>query len=379
MSAVQWLLWFSLGIIIYVWAGYPLLVFLLARVFSRKRKPIGQTVNPFVSIIVPVHDEEQKIAAKLENCLELLYPPERLEILVASDKSTDGTCEIVRSFITRDARIQWLQSDSRVGKSGVQNLAARHARGNLLLFTDANTIMPPRVLRTMVDHLADRRVGLSTATVLFGHAKDTVDKGQGFYWHYELFLRFAESALGILATGSGQALLVRRELFQPLPSCYGDDCIMPLDVRAQGYKVIQGREAIVYDAMPQGIEGELRARIRMTARNWTGTLSRPALLNPLWFPLTALGLISHKLLRWLTPFFLAIIFVCNTLLALQRQFVFLWSLQAVFYLSALVGWQLTRRQRPAWVFGYSFSFCLANVGFLLGMVKALRNQKIVAY
>jgi len=379
MNAVQWLLWFSLGIIIYVWIGYPLLVFLLASVFSRKCEPVGHTVNPFVSIIVPVHDEEQKIAAKLENCLELLYPPERLEIVVASDNSTDGTKEIVRRFIASDSRVQWLQSDCRVGKSGVQNLAARHARGDLLLFTDANTIMPPRALRTMVDHLADPKIGLSTATVLFGQAQDAVEKGQGFYWRYELFLRFAESDLGVLATGSGQALLVRRELFQPLPNCYGDDCIMPLDVRAQGYKVIQGQEVIVYDAMPQGIEGELRARIRMTARNWAGTLSRAALLNPLRFPLTALGLISHKLLRWLTPFFLAIIFLCNTLLALQRQFVFLWSLQAVFYLSALVGWQLTRRQRPAWVFGYSFSFCLANVGFLLGMVKALRNQKIVAY
>ena len=379
MTPVHWLLWFSLGIIIYVWVGYPFLVFLLASVFSRKRNSLEQPECPFISIIVPVHDEEQKIAAKLENCLELLYPPDRLEILVASDNSTDRTEEIVRRFIARDPRIQWLQSDSRVGKSGVQNLAARHARGNLLLFTDANTAMPPGVLRTMVDHLSDPRVGLSTATVFFGHAKGVVQKGQGFYWRYELFLRFAESDLGILATGSGPALLVRRELFQPLPSCYGDDCIMPLDVRAQGYRVIQEREATVYDAMPHGIEGELRARIRMTARNWSGTLSRPAVLNPLRFPLTALGLISHKLLRWLTPFFLAIIFACNTLLALQGQFILLWCLQVVFYLSALVGWQLTRKQRSAGVFGYSFSFCLANVGFLLGMVKAFRNQKIVAY
>ena len=379
MSAIHWLLWFSLGLIIYVWAGYPLLVFLLAGVFSRKRNSVEQSKDPFVSIIVPVHDEEQKITAKLENCLELLYPPDRFEILVASDNSTDRTEEIVRSFAVRDSRIQWLQSHGRVGKSGVQNLAARHARGDLLLFTDANTAMPSPVLRTMADHFADPKVGLSTATVLFGHAKDAVEKGQGFYWRYELFLRFAESDLGILATGSGQALLLRRKLFQPLPSCYGDDCIMPLDVRAQGYKIIQEREATVYDAMPHSIEGELRARIRMTARNWAGTLSRPALLNPLRFPFTALGLISHKLLRWLTPFFLAIIFLCNTLLVLQRQFIFLWCLQAVFYLSALVGWQLARRQRRAWVFGYSFSFCLANVGFLLGMVKAFRNQKIVAY
>lgn len=231
----------------------------------------------------------------------------------------------------------------------------------------------------MVNDLADPRVGLTTATVLFGEAEDAVEKGQGFYWRYELLLRYAESDLEMLATGSGQALLVRRELFRPLPSCYGDDCIMPLDVRAQGYKVVQRRDAAVFDVMPHTIEGELRARIRMTARNWTGTLSRPAVLNPLRFPLTALGLVSHKLLRWLTPFFLAAAFLFNTLLALNGQLVFVWCLQALFYVSALIGWVLAKKQRRAWVFGYSFSFCLANVGFLLGTLKAFRNQKIVAY
>jgi cellulose synthase/poly-beta-1,6-N-acetylglucosamine synthase-like glycosyltransferase len=379
MTAVYSLLWLSLGVVIYVWVAYPLLLFLAAWLFSQKRNTRERAGDPFVSIIVPVHNEEQKIAAKLENCLDLDYPPERVEILVASDGSTDGTEENVRRSAARDCRVQWLQSDSRVGKSGVQNLAARHARGDLLFFTDANTTMPPAVLGTMVDHLADPRVGLSTATVVFGHPKSAVEKGQGFYWRYERFLRSAESDLGILATGSGQALLVRRELFRPLPACYGDDCIMPLDVRSQGYRVIQEPDATVFDTMPHSIGGELRARIRMTARNWAGTLSRPALLNPLRFPFTALGLVSHKLLRWLTPFFLGSIFVCSTLLALQRQFIFLWFLQAVFYFSALVGWQMARRHRPAGVFGYSFSFCLANVGFLLGMVKAFRNQKIVAY
>ena len=379
MTVVSFLFWLSLGFVIHVWVGYPLLVFALASIFSRKHTRSVHASDPFVSVIVPVHNEEQKIASKLRDCLELLYPQDRLEIIVASDGSTDGTEEIVRSFAAQDSRIQWLQSDSRLGKSGVQNLAVEHARGDVLFFTDANTAVPPGALRTMVANLADPKVGLSTATVLFGHPEDAVEKGQGFYWRYELFLRSAESDVGILATGSGQALLVRRELFRPLPNCYGDDCIIPLDVRAQGYRVVQDREAKVFDAMPHSIEGELRARIRMTARNWTGTLSRPAVLNPLAFPLTSLGLISHKLLRWLTPFFLALILVCNSLLTLQGRFVLLWWLQVVFYLSALIGWALARKQRPAWVFGYSFSFCLANVGFLLGMVKAFRNQKIVAY
>ncbi|HLZ41002.1 MAG TPA: glycosyltransferase [Candidatus Sulfotelmatobacter sp.] len=379
MTMVSWIFWTVLGVTVYVWAAYPLLVFLLASIFGRKRSPVEESSISFVSIIIAVHNEEQQIARKLDNCLGLAYSADRLEIIVASDGSTDRTEEIVRGYAARDARIRWLPSESRVGKSGVQNLAAQHAQGDLLFFTDANTTMPSSVLRRMVDDLADPRVGLSTATVLFGGAEDAVEKGQGFYWRYELLLRYAESDLGILATGSGQALLVRRELFRPLPSCYGDDCIMPLDVRAQGYKVVQRRDATVFDVMPHTIEGELRARIRMTARNWTGTLARPSVLNPLRFPLTALGLVSHKLLRWLTPFCLAAAFLFNTLLAMKGQLVLMWWLQAVFYFSALIGWVLAKKQRRSWVFGYSFSFCLANVGFLLGTMKAFRNQKIVAY
>jgi cellulose synthase/poly-beta-1,6-N-acetylglucosamine synthase-like glycosyltransferase len=379
MTTVYWVLLFSLGAVTYVWVGYPLFVFALASLFSRKRLPTVRSDDPFVSIIIPAHNEENKIATKLRDCLDLLYPHDRFEIIVASDGSTDKTEEIVSRFAAQDSRIHWLRSETRVGKSGVQNLAAHSARGEFLFFTDANTAMPPGVLRTMLENMTDPQVGLSTATVLFGRPNDTVEKGQGFYWRYELFLRSAESDLGILATGSGQALLVRRELFRPLPPYSGDDCIIPLDVRAQGYRVIQEHEANVYDAMPHSIDGELRARIRMTARNWAGTLSRPAVLNPLQFPLTSLGLLSHKLLRWLTPFLLATIFLCNTLLALGGTLLPLFWLQLAFYLSALVGWQLTRKQRPAWFFGYSFSFCLANVGFLLGMVKAFRNQKIAAY
>ena len=370
---------FSAGVVVYTWIIYPVLL----RLFNLLRPRISKTAPlealPFVSIIIAVHNEQETIAEKLQNCLSLDYPHARLEIIVASDGSADRTAEIVRCLAARDSRISWIESVRRVGKSGVQNLAAGGARGDVFLFTDARTGMPPGVLRKLICSLADREVGLVTATVFFGHSENAVEKGQGFYWRYELFLRAAESDLGILATGSGQALLVRRELFRPLPTCYGDDCIMPLDVRLQGYRVVQDREAIVFDTMPHSIEGELRARIRMTARNWTGTLARPALLNPLRFPLTSAGLVSHKLLRWLTPFFLAAILLSSALLAIEGEGSALWWLQAAFYLSALIGWRLARMQRPAWVFGYPFSFCLANVGFLLGIVKAFRNQKIVAY
>lgn len=331
-----------------------------------------------MSIIVAVYNEELQIEAKLDDCLALAYPSDRMEILVASDGSTDRTEDIVKEYALRDPRVFLLRSD-RTGKSGAQNSAVQHARGEILVFSDAGTRTQPNLLETLIGNFADARVGLATGVVYFGHPGEAVLRGQGFYWRYEYFLRQAESDLGILSTGTGTSLAMRRELFQPMASCYGDDCILPLDVRLQGYRVVQDPAAIVFDTMPHTVEGELRARVRMTARNWTGTLSRPALLNPLRFPLTSLGLVSHKLLRWLTPILLATIFILNTLLIFRHQQLFLWIMQMVFYAAALVGWISTRMKRPAGIFAYPFSFCLANVGFLLGLLKAVRAEKITAY
>jgi cellulose synthase/poly-beta-1,6-N-acetylglucosamine synthase-like glycosyltransferase len=379
------LLLVTILIVVYTWVGYPALLRLL-RLFRGRALAHGgaafddgAAAKPFVSIIVPAHDEGKRIAAKLRNCLELAYPADRLEILVASDGSTDTTEEIVEEFAARDARIRLLRGAGRMGKSGVQNLAAREAKGELFFLTDAETCARPDVLAVLVSNFADPEVGLATATLHLREPSGAIAKGQGLYWGYELFLRQAESDLGTLATSSGAALAIRRELFVPMQACYGDDCILPLDVRLQGYRVIQDPRAIVFDAFPHSIQGELRARARMVARNWTGTLSRPAILNPLRFPATAWGLVSHKFLRWLTPFFLAGLFFASTTSLLHGRFVLLWLLQAGFYGSAWVGWLLTRSGRRTRVLALPFAFCLANVGFLLGVLRALRGQTVVGY
>jgi cellulose synthase/poly-beta-1,6-N-acetylglucosamine synthase-like glycosyltransferase len=368
-----------IALVAYVWILYPGLLLLLRPLGARPVTRLDQAEKPSVTVIVPVHNEETRIRRKLEDCLSLDYPRDRLEILVVSDNSSDATEAIVGEVAGRDPRIRLLRTQGRAGKSGAQNLAAEQARGQLLFLTDANTRTGPDTLKGLVQNFSDPRVGLVSATVHFGEPMDAVAKGQGLYWRYEYSLRQAESDLGCLATGGGQAMMIRKDLFRSIPPIYGDDCILPLDVRLQGYRVLNDPCVIVFDASPTTIAGELRARVRMTARNWTGTLSRAALLNPFHFPLTALGLVSHKLLRWLSPFLLALVLILNAALALNHRLVVLALVQVIFYASALVGWLLTRRERPAGFFAYPFSFCLANVGFLLGIVKAFRNQKIVAY
>lgn len=378
MIWVQNLLFISVFILFYTWVAYPAFLLLLQWKWARPVLPVESTEQPFVSIIVPAHNEEEGIGAKLEDCFRLVYPRRLMEIIIVSDGSTDRTEEDVAAFAAADSRIRLLRTE-RVGKSCAQNNAFEQAKGDVLFFTDVNTRTRPDLLELLVKNFRDPEVGMVTAKVYFGQHEDAVSNGQGLYWRYELFLRSAESAIGILATGSGQALAMRRSLFRPLAPFYGDDCVLPLDVRLQGYRVVQDTQAIVFDTMPHSIEGELRARVRMTARNWTGTLSRAGLLNPFQFPLTAWALISHKLLRWLTPFFLISCFFANTVLLHRSQFLFLWIMQMIFYVAAFVGWFRTRRARRAWFFAYPFSFCLANLGFFLGLVKVVRNQKIAAY
>jgi cellulose synthase/poly-beta-1,6-N-acetylglucosamine synthase-like glycosyltransferase len=374
-----YLLTVSVLMLAYTWLAYPLLLWLLRKVFARPIRRDNGGAQPFVSIIVAAHNEAKRIAGKVKDCLNADYPRDRLEIVVACDGCTDATEQIVSEFAAVEPRVRLLGGSERRGKSGVQNVAVAEARGEILFFTDANTSMPKHTLQMVIENFADPEVGAVTVAACFGSPEDAVSKGQGMYWRYELFLRAAESDLGILATGSGQALAVRRCRFRTLPPFYGDDCIIPLDVRLQGCRVVQEQRVEVYDTMPHSVDGELRARARMTTRNWTGTFARSGLLNPFRFPLTSVGLVSHKLLRWLTPFFLMLCLVANTLLVLHHRAIFLWVLQILFYTFATIGWQRTRRDLPAWIFGPAFSFCLANIGFFLGMVKVLRQQRIVSY
>ena len=365
-------------VVAYTWVGYPALLWTATRIVKRASNRAGHEF-PAISIVVACYNEESRIAAKLNDCLALQYPAGKLEILVGSDGSTDGMEQIVEQFAAREPRIQLVRSGGRAGKSGAQNLAAAQARGDIILFTDAETETRPNLLQQLAEDFADPKVGLVAPVVQFGRFDDPVSKGQGSYWRFELFLRQLESDLGILATASGAAFAVRRKSFRPIPLEYGDDCIVPLDVCLQGYKILQDRRCVVSDEMPHSISGELRTRVRMTARNWSGILCRPALLNPLRFPGIAWGLISHKFLRWMTPFFLLAIFLANGWLVYNRRVVPLFLLQSCFYLAAFVGWRRSHRDRCERIFGYPFAFCLANLGFLLGIVKSIRGQKLLAY
>ncbi|MDI6891188.1 MAG: glycosyltransferase family 2 protein, partial [Thermodesulfovibrionales bacterium] len=361
--------------LIYCWVGYPLILSILNFFCTKSIK--REDYFPSVTVLLTVFNEEKVIRDRIENLLSLHYPMEKFEILVASDGSTDRTNEIVREFAGRGVRL--FVSDQRKGKSATQNEAIKVVSSDILAFTDVDTTFDHHFLQRMVRSFAVPSVGCVSGQLLLRRGNNSVSESQGFYWRYETALRAMESRMRILSTASGQCMAIRRRLFKPLDGRYGDDCIIPLDVILQGYRVVHEPEAVAYDIFPSSIDGELKTRIRMTIRNWTGTFSRRKLLNPFRYPLISFSLISHKLLRWLTPYFLLTMLILNLLLIGYPVYQLLFMSQALFYSLALIGFILERKAIHLRIFTIPFSFCLANVGMFLGILRSFLRSRIIVY
>ncbi len=381
------MIWFSLFLslfaavmLYYLYDGYGrLLSWLAERRIPKATSTFDASAWPAVTVIVPVFNEEATIAARLDNLLtQQGFPDDRLEILVVSDGSTDRTHDIVDGY--RDRGVKLTHTAGRVGKSLAQNHAVAAARGDILVLTDAAVEMESGCLRALVAPFADPSVGCTTARLLFrsDEASD-VGQAQGYYWNYELKLRRLESALGWLATAAGPAMAIRRSLWKDLEPQFGDDCVLPLDVALQGQKVVQAEDAVAWDENFQSFKKEYRARVRMTVRNWTGTMSRSALLSPRKHPGYAFALWSHKMLRWLSPVFLLLLGVGLGLLWLADGPG--WPL--VFYLAGLLagGVGVFAMSRGIHLPGLSTlaSFLIANAGFAMGLRQVMAGRLIRVY
>jgi GT2 family glycosyltransferase len=363
----------------YIYWGYGALLRLLVRLRGETALRAGFDNNawPFVTILLTVHNEERNIARRLANLTTQDYAPGRMEIMVVSDGSTDRTETIVEE-LSRERPVRLIRT-ARLGKSGAQNVAMREAGGDIVVLTDAEASFDPACVREMVAAFAEETVGCVTAHLRLAERSGAVAASQGMYWSYELKIRELESRLGILAVASGSAMAFRRSLFHDLPAHVGDDCIIPLDVADQGYRVVHRRRALAYDAMEHEDAREFQSRVRMTMRNWTGTWMVPSLLNPLRQPGYAFALWSHKLLRWLgSAGLLAMTAAAAVMAATGTQRPVALAFGAFLACGALGLWT-ARRGKSVPVIGTVYSFLLANAGFLLGICRALSGHWIVAY
>lgn len=374
---LMWIFTFCVLAILYTWFGYGLTLKVVSCI---RNVPIhSQPYFPLVTVIVAARNEENNIEHRLRNLLELDYPPQCLEIIVGSDGSKDRTAAIVQQI--QDPRVQVFEFSESRGRASVHNEAVQRAHGEVLIFTDAATRFHQSFLSTLTPSFADAKVGCVSGVIEFGNREASeISRKRGLYWRYEYWLRGLESTCGLLVCASGPCMAVRKTLFRSLAnSSYDVDFMTPLDVVQAGSLVLQEEKAIAYDEMFSTPRQEMRAQARMVSRNLAGYADRKFLLTRYAYLLLAWSLISHKILRWSTPLILLLAFLANAALAVGGHLRVLWLLQVLFYLTAVLGWFTARSGREMNIFSAPFAFCLANLGFLLGIFKAMKSQRIVVY
>jgi cellulose synthase/poly-beta-1,6-N-acetylglucosamine synthase-like glycosyltransferase len=377
MSGVAMIVfWACAGILFYVYFGYPLLLALIASFVRRKKAEPGYA--PMLSILIAAYNEEAGIARKLEQTLALDYPADKMEILVLSDGSTDRTDEIVKSY--PDPRVRLLRMEPRRGKTHAQNRGVREARGEVLIFSDATTVYHPMALRYLAANYADPRAGAASGRYQYFDPRGNSPTGLGTvaFWNYENFIKMMQSRIRTISGCCGCIYSVRKSAYTELPADVISDLVQPLWVLQKGFRVVFEDRALAYEETTQTASEEFSMRVRVITRGICGLLSVPGILKPWKFGWVSFQLFSHKVLRWLVPFFLVLLFASSFALAREPWYGYALALQGLFYIWALFSLAVPVHKR--WkILGIPLYFCLLNAAALCSVVEVLRGKKYVVW
>ncbi|MHC4445672.1 MAG: glycosyltransferase family 2 protein [Planctomycetota bacterium] len=376
MLTIEIIFWTALGLALYTLVGYPLLALVLAAIVRKKvdKKP----VTPKVSLIIAAYNEENVIAEKIRQTLKLDYPPERLEIIVASDGSTDGTDEIVRSFT--DRKVKLCRVEGRKGKTNALNEAVTIATGEILIFSDATGIYNRQAIRELAANFHDPEVGCVTGRVAYRYGKDETSKGFKAYQRFVVGIRRAESRFASQTSVSGSIHAIRRKLHKPVNPAFSPDMIDAVHTVAQGYRVIYENNAVALEESRTNIGDEFRCRMRISVRG----------LPMIWYILCqllgnkkfgyTLQMISHKFMRWLIWLPLAVALGCNVMLVTQSNlYLYLAGLQTTFYIAALLGLLLGKVGISIPIVSSMAYFLLAIAATFVGSLKFLAGKRMVTW
>jgi cellulose synthase/poly-beta-1,6-N-acetylglucosamine synthase-like glycosyltransferase len=354
-------------LIVYVYAIYPAL--LKAGAFGPRRAwKRGLAQLPLITVIVPAHNEEASISAKIDNLLSSGYPRERLEILIGSDGSSDRTEELVGRYASDGVGL--VSFPQQHGKSAIQNSLVALASGDVLVFTDADCVFEAGTLQMLIDNFADPTVGLATARPHFENSSEIgVTRNESIYLRYETWLREQESARGLLALASGSLFAMRRALWKPLDATMGDDFALPLRVARAGFRNVLGPGAFARTQLTQNEPRSMfRMKVRIIAKDFRALLAHRDLLDPARHGGLALALWSHKLLRWFVPYFLLGLFAANLFLLHISFFRVFLAMQIVFYALAAGGLAFRSAAHQP-LFSIPASFCIVNAAAFFGTLS----------
>lgn len=375
-GAVTFLFWVCAAVLVYVYVGYPVVLAVIAPFVQRKKAKPGYL--PFISFLIAAYNEEAGIRRKLEETLALDFPADKLEVLVLSDGSTDRTDEIVKSF--GDPRVRLLRMEPRRGKTSAQNRGAHEGRGEILVFSDATTVYHPQALRYLAANFQDPKVGAVTGRNQYFDPEGNSPTGFGTiaFWNYENIIKTLQSRIRTLSGCVGCIYAVRKSVYTHLREELSSDLVQPLWTVRKGYRVVFEDRALAREETTKSVGGEFSMRVRVVTGGMWGVLSVPDLLKPWKFGWISFQLFSHKVLRWLVPFFLILMFLSSAVLVNHPWYRSAFFLQAFFYLWALVS-TVVPIQRRWKVLGIPLYFCVLNSAALCSVIELFRGEKYATW
>jgi biofilm PGA synthesis N-glycosyltransferase PgaC len=375
ISVLQILFWLSALAVVYTYLGYPLIVTLLARLMHRPIR--AAPIAPFVSLVIPAYNEASVIAHKLENSLALDYPRAKLEIVVISDGSTDGTNQLVARYADRGVRL--LFEPPRRGKIAALNRAVPLTHGEIIVFSDANAMLAPSALRQLVRNFADEQVACVGGEKRVGGDRSTSARGESAYWRYESHLKRCDSAVGSAMGVAGELFAIRRARYTAVEQdSLIEDFVLSLRLVQAGWRVLFEPQAVAWEESSPSLAAEWQRRTRIAAGGFQSIVRLTGMLNPR-LGLPAFQYFSHRVLRWLAPFFLLAALAANALLWSLPFYRWTLVAQLIFYLLALVGYALVRLGLYWRPLQMVFYFCFTNLAALAGFFRYVTRSQPVTW
>ncbi len=372
-----WLIIFGLSVawLTYVYIGYPGFLW-LARLWRKFEPRVNSDYSPKVSVLISARNEEKDIEWKVCETLSWNYPPEQLELIIASDASEDRTDEILQNI--RDSRLRYVRMENRVGKNEALNRLSKIATGELLLFSDANSHIGKDCLRSMVRYFADPRVGCVTGTEHTQSEENELAVGSGTraYLNYEFAVTSMESQVGSIIVCDGSLFAIRRSLFHTLEPDLANDLELPFWIGSQGYALLCDPAAWALEKAMRSPREEFNRKRRICGQGVLGFWR----LRHCLAGFRTWQFISRKVMRWMSLVPMAGILISSAMLWRHPLFTLLLGLQFVFYILALSGWMLSLKQRQGGaVFTMPFYFLLVNVAAVTGVIQASTGRRFAVW
>jgi poly-beta-1,6-N-acetyl-D-glucosamine synthase len=368
---IETLFWLIVLLVLHTYLLYPLVLFF----FSRNKSTEGVTTLtpsfPCVSVVVSVYNEEKIIHKKLLNLKVIDYPTTNIEFLFGSDGSTDTSVESLKRSLETNVRVHVF--NERRGKAAVLNDLISKATGEIIVLTDANTEFEPQTVSMLVKHFTDPSVGAVSGHLILRSEKNQLKTGEHSYWAFENKLKFMESKISSLLGATGAIYAIRKELFTRLPTniSISDDFLIPMNILLKGYRTDFEPNARAYEALENSIAGDYRRKVRIGAQNMNVLPLIAPLLHPR-YGFISFSLWSHKILRWLVPFFLlTITFLLYSLKDICTCYEILYKITLIFWVTGLLGFVADLLKISVGYLGYPYYFLAMNFALFVGTFKAI--------